>query len=589
MKLKERMQKAVLALSDNRLLGRKKLAISYVSLFLVFTLVLVTTMAWFTVKDTENINSQTFSLESSAALRVNDGEEDLSNHIVVKDFKLEEASSVDGRNMFFPSEGNFSDSTSAMKFREGTAGDRNKTYVYKDFKLNADSGMTNVYIKGYNITVVSADGKTVLGKFDGSTEIKYDGETPVDQVVYDKCPLRLAFITDSSKTPVVIDPSALIDAYARNYNAVSSVNSSGAATTQQSSCKTFSDFYFYSGESLFTLMGQDPLDVTLVAWFEGAYEDQSVYDKYAGASVTIDVELESNYDDMEAITFVDDTVGDDGTTGPWIIDEKNPNSCIVTMQYTDTDKTKKTVVMRHIKTDSGLNAWTAALPKNVTTDISFFRFSTENNVIYNSWHTRAGINEGLNDIVKDWIGNYPLQESRIVNGTRSLTYTAKRGNSYRKVEETDPDKTKKRLSPCVGYWDYNSSGSTVETTAPSPTTPTSGGGSSEDPEINTGVYLNIPDTKQWLRNYLTSGTYEPYVIYNYNGKKSEHLMQFEPDGARCTLDNCSAPRGSRVIGFKFVNKNGTHTQLIPAKNEYIFSKSFNVSYDVNNDNTATYH
>lgn len=589
MKLKERMQKAVLALSDNRLVGSKKLAISYASLFLAFTFMLVTTMAWFTVKDTENINSQTFSLESSAALRVNDGEEDLSNHIVVKDFKLEEASSVDGRNMFFPSEGNFSDSTSAMKFREGTAGDRNKTYVYKDFKLNADSDMTNVYIKGYKITVVAADGKTVLGKFDGSTEIKYDGETPVDQVVYDECPLRLAFITDSSKTPVVIDPSALIDAYARNYNAVSSVNSSGAATTQQSSCKTFSDFYFYSGESLFTLMGQDPLDVTLVAWFEGAYEDQSVYDKYAGASVTIDVELESNYDDMETITFVDDTVGDDGKTGPWIIDEKNPNSCIVTMQYTDIDKTKKTVVMRHIKTDSGLNAWTAALPKNVTTDISFFRFSTENNVIYNSWHTRAGINDGLNDTVKGWIGNYPLQESRIVNGTRSLTYTAKRGNGYGKVSETDSELTKKRLSPCVGYWDYNSGGSTVETTATSATTPTSGGDTPVGKTVNTSVYLQIPESKSWLREYLTSGNYDAYVIYNYEGKRTEYVMKSDSNGSRCYLEEQSVPTGSRINGFKFVNRNGSHTQLIPAKNEYVFSRSYKITYEVNSDDTASYH
>ena len=93
--------------------------------------------------------------------------------------------------MFFPSEGNFKDSTSAMKFREGTAGDRNKTYVYKDFKLNADSDMTNVYVKGYNITIVSADGKTVLGKFDGSTEIiRNDKGVPVDQKVYDPCPLN---------------------------------------------------------------------------------------------------------------------------------------------------------------------------------------------------------------------------------------------------------------------------------------------------------------------------------------------------------------------------------------------------------------
>lgn len=585
MKLKERMQNSFFALSDNRLLGRKKLAISYVSLFLVFTLVLVTTVAWFTVKDTASINSQAFSLESSAALRVNDGQEDLSNHLVVKGFKLEEASSVDGRNMFFPSEGNFKDSTSAMKFREGTAGDRNKTYVYKDFKLNADSDMTNVYIKGYNITIVSADGKTVLGKFDGSTEIIRDDKgVPVDQKVYDPCPLRLAFITDSSKTPTVIDPSALIDEHAKNYNAVSSTNMVGSPATKLSSCKTFSDFYFYSGKSLFTLLGQKPLDVTLVAWFEGAYEDQSVYDKYAGASVTIDVELESNYNNMEAITFIDKTRGDKGENTPWI----KTDDCIVTMQYKDTDATQKTVVMKYLGSVDGYNTWTAALPKDVTTDISFFRFSTTNNIIYNSWHTKDNVNNELSPTAQGWIVNnedlYPLQESRIVNGNRSIVYTAKRGNGFGKT-----DNTAQRLSPCIGYWDYSPSGSTVETTAPSPTTPTSGGGSSEDPEVNTGVYLKIPDTKQWLRNYLTSGAYEPYVIYNYNGVKSDHLMQFESDGSRCTLDNCSAPRGSRVIGFKFVNKNGTHTQLIPAKNEYIFSTPFNVSYEVNNDDTATYH
>lgn len=585
MKLKERMQNSFFALSDNRLLGRKKLAISYVSLFLVFTLVLVTTVAWFTVKDTASINSQAFSLESSAALRVNDGQEDLSNHLVVKGFKLEEASSVDGRNMFFPSEGNFKDSTSAMKFREGTAGDRNKTYVYKDFKLNADSDMTNVYIKGYNITIVSADGKTVLGKFDGSTEIiRNDKGVPVDQKVYDPCPLRLAFITDSSKTPTVIDPSALIDEHAKNYNAVSSTNMNGSPATKLSSCKTFSDFYFYSGESLFTLLGQKPLDVTLVAWFEGAYEDQSVYDKYAGASVTIDVELESNYNDMEAITFIDKTIGDKGENTPWI----KTDDCIVTMQYKDTDTTQKTVVMKYLGSVDGYNTWTAALPKDVTTDISFFRFSTTNNIIYNSWHTKDNVNNELSPTAQGWIVNnedlYPLQESRIVNGNRSIVYTAKRGNGFGKT-----DNTAQRLSPCIGYWDYSPSGSTVETTTPSPTTPTSGGGSSEDPEINTGVYLNIPDTKQWLRNYLTRGEYQPYVVYKYEGKETNHLMQFNSDGSRCTLDNCSAPRGSRVIGFKFVNEKGNHTLLIPAKNEYIFSTPFNVSYEVTNDDTATYH
>lgn len=118
---------------------------------------------------------------------------------------------------------------------------------------------------------------------------------------------------------------------------------------------------------MFTLLGQKPLDVTLVAWFEGAYEDQSVYDKYAGASVTIDVELESNYNDMEAITFIDKTRGDDGNEKPWI----KTDDCIVTMQYKDTDATQKTVVMKDLGEVNGYNTWTAALPKDVTTDISF--------------------------------------------------------------------------------------------------------------------------------------------------------------------------------------------------------------------------
>lgn len=585
MKLKERMQNLVLTFSDNRLLGRKKLAISYVSLFLVFTLVLVTTVAWFTVKDTASINSQVFSLDSSAALRVNDGQEDLSNHIVVKNFKLEEASSVDGRNMFFPSEGNFKDSTSAMKFREGTAGDRNKTYVYKEFKLSADSDMTNVYIKGYNITIKSAGGK-VLGKFDGSTEIEYnDKGVPVNQKVYEPCPLRLAFITDSSKTPTVIDPSALIDEHAKNYNAVSSTNMDGSPATKPSSCKTFSDFYFYSGESLFTLLGQKPLDVTLVAWFEGAYEDQSVYNEYAGATVTIDVELESNYNDMEAITFVDDTIGDnDGNVKQWI----KTDDCIVTMQYKDTDKTWKTVVMKYLGNGTGNNTWTAALPKDVVTDISFFRFSTTNNVIYNSWHTKKDVNVGLSPQAQGWIDNknnnlYPLQENRIVNGKRSLVYTAKRGNGHDKTNDTE-----KRLSPCIGYWDYNPGGSTAATTVPSATTPTSGGGSSEDTVI-TSVYLNIPDSRGWLRSDLATGNYTPYVIYNYNGQKTAHEMKVtSPDGGRCELENCPAPKNSTVNGFKFVNNTDSTVKYIAVAGEYMFSTSYNVTYQVNDNDKASY-
>ena len=104
------------------------------------------------------------------------------------------------------------------------------------------------------------------------------------------------------------------------------------------------------------------------------------------------------------------------------------------MQYKDTDTTQKTVVMKYLGSVDGYNTWTAALPKDVTTDISFFRFSTTNNIIYNSWHTKDNVNGELSPTAQNWIKNdedlYPLQESRIVNGNRSLVYTAKRGNGY---------------------------------------------------------------------------------------------------------------------------------------------------------------
>ena len=99
--------------------------------------------------------------------------------------------------------------------------------------------------------------------------------------------------------------------------------------------------------------------------------------------------------------------------------------------------------MKDLGEVNGYNTWTAALPKDVITDISFFRFSTTNNIIYNSWHTKKDVNNELSDTAKGWIDDnvdnkdlYPLQESRIVNGNRSLVYTARRGNGYGKTDST---------------------------------------------------------------------------------------------------------------------------------------------------------
>lgn len=562
MKLKERVQNSFFALSDNRLLGRKKLAISYVSLFLVFTLVLVTTVAWFTVKDTASINSQAFSLESSAALRVNDGQEDLSNHLVVKDFKLEEASSVDGRNMFFPSEGNFKDSTSAMKFREGTAGDRNKTYVYKDFKLNADSDMTNVYVKSYKITINDENGN-LLENFDGSTEISSD---MTQQVKHQECPLRIAFITDSAEKPILIDPTALVDRHSKTYNTVSSTNSLGQASTQPSVCQAFSDFYYFSGSSMFTLDGSKPLDVTLVAWFEGTGGN---CDRYANASITMDIELESNWDNMEAVYFVDNTVGDgDENVKHWI---DSNGACIVTMEYLDSDGSKKTVVMRkENSTYNGCPYWSAALPQSVVTNITFYRFSLSDNTIYNAWYTRESLSNMSNAVI-DWTKNKPLQKTRMdSSGNRGLVYTATRGNGYQTTTNTS-----QRLSPCVGYWDIGSTGDSSQEPIVPPIQPSS--------DVKVGINLNIPghyggSIYDWIEDDVTK--YD-YTMYAYMSDGNSYEMTYENRVFK--LENQSVPKNTNLVKFYEKKKQDGNIKNIPVDNTYIFSTSMNVTYEVTNN------
>ncbi len=431
--------------SNMKPVTKKKLVSSYISLFLSLAVLITTTISWFTIKDTASVKSDAFTMYSSSGLRVNEGE-DISNHIILENVYLYESSSVDGRNMFFPSKGSLTSNTSEMIFREGSAGDINKTYVHKNFTLHGDSAVTHIYVKSYNITV---DDQV----FNGGTEITYDSSgKPLAQVKKQECPVRIAFISDSAKNPVVIDPTALVDGHVKNYNAVKTIYSNGSPLLEQTKASSFSNHYFSYNKPLFELIGTKPLDVTMVVWLEGTGGN---CDKYAGKNISIDIELESNYSDTEIIYFIDDTIPDnegateDGWT--WINDD---GDCIVTMAYYDpSDKMTKTVVMNPVSDTK----WYAPLPKNITTDIAFYRYSLTDEIIYNAWYTEANVNNETSGTVQNWLkdsaynsfGN-KLQTDR---GT-SNTYTARRGNGY-SVTNVESE----RLSPCIGFWDYTSGGS----------------------------------------------------------------------------------------------------------------------------------
>lgn len=583
MKLKDKFCNFLNGLVDSRLNNTKKVTTSYVALFLVLSIFAVSTFSWFTIRDTATIDSDPFSLESAAGMRVNKGEE-IRNTITVKQAKLKEASSVDGRNMFFPVDRGYGDKgqsvdTSEMKFREGTVGDKNNGYIYGDFTLTGQTGgQVEVYVKSYKVEVKNKNtGNTEV--YDGATHITVDGNSkPSTYLAYQNpCPIRIAFIRNSAEASTVIDPTAIIDNYADECQAVSSVNSLGSATTTKARGRSFSDYYFGTGAPLFTLDGLKSQNITMVAWLEATGEN---CDAYEGQDVSITVELESNWKDMEYVTFVDKTKGDadndENTELRWV----GNAGCFLVMTYYDENfANPKSVVMSESKSDGNKPIeWIAYLPKDKITNISFMRYSkvkekikldgtndVEVGRIYNVWHTTAEVNTWI-DARKDdgkganankWsheINENGLQTYRTDDGTatgnKENTYYAVHGNGY-----GDTPTVAENVAPCIGYWGTkyaNSSGGSVEPTTTEQLPITGETYARADIQIDYNLWLNEYNSYNGgggLRNLLSQDVLVLKAVFDSNGTETAYEMKPQGGGDKCVLSKTSVKSGSRLVRF----------------------------------------
>lgn len=621
MKLKDKFCNFLNGLVDSRLNNTKKVTTSYVALFLVLSIFAVSTFSWFTIRDTATIDSDTFSLESAAGMRVNKGEE-IRNTITVKDAKLKEASSVDGRNMFFPVDRGYGDKgqsvdTSEMKFREGTVGDKNNGYIYSDFTLTGQTGgQVEVYVKSYKVQVHNRNtNKDEV--YDGATHITVDGNSkPSTYLAYQNpCPIRIAFIRNSAEASTVIDPTAIIDNYADECQAVSSVNSLGSATTTKAKGRSFSDYYFGTGAPLFTLDGLKSQNITMVAWLEATGEN---CDAYEGQDVSITVELESNWKDMEYVTFVDKTKGDadddENTELRWV----GNAGCFLVMTYYDENfENPKSVVMSESKSDGKKPIeWIAYLPKDKITNISFMRYSkvkekikldgtndVEVGRIYNVWHTTAEVNtwiaankSGNGEKAFNWsheINKNGLQTYRTDDGTKNgnkeNTYYAVHGNGY-----GDTPTVAENVAPCIGYWGTtypNSSGGSVEPTTTEQLPTTGETYARADIQIDYNLWLNEYNSYNGgggLRNLLSQNVLVLKAVFDSNGTETAYEMKPQGGGDKCVLSKTSVKGGSRLVRFDLydpakkdpiirkylVPENIQHTFTESAgSNEYIISYS----------------
>lgn len=570
--------------SEKRIIGRKKIMTTYVSLFLVCVLLITSTFAWFTIQNSASLFTDLFRMDSSTGLSINDGES-ITNKIVLDDFKLTEASSVDGRNMFFPVSGLDGSYTNDLAFREGNAGDKNVHYASKNITLVGVTDPTNIYIKSYNITVKGTYNGTAYEEvFDGTTHIEDTNNDGIydKQLRHEKCPIRVAFIEDSEDAPRVFDPTAIIQKHVDDYDAVSYIDASGTASVQRTNNRSFSDYIFsYDSEPLFQISHSDSIDLTMVAWLEGTGEN---WDRYADATISIEVVLESNYSEMVPVQFVDKTSEDSNDNKDSVKGWITEGDCIVTMAYKDRDGATKTVVMTQLaKTETNpYTTWVAMLPKDIVTNISFYRFSVANETIYNSWHTwddQAKYDQQLTKKAKGWLTNvFGRSEGNYLETTRgtSLVYTARAGNGYGFVPDNDKDLDMKRLSPCIGFWD-----ATVANKGLSG----SGGGGGEEPtnppqqgsSVNIGVNLDIPQSKNWITNNLKKGE-TIWVEFNTGDPVQ---MRVEGNCDHCTYSGqIEIGRTIKSIGLK--NTAGQFYYHLPLKNPQIIVTSYNYNYRVDN-------
>lgn len=435
MKAEKLIQDFLIKKTEKLKVDRKKLFTSYVSLFLVSAVLVTATMSWFTQKDSASLGTSAITMNAASGMRVNSGDE-ISGQIKLNDnLKLAEAASVDGRNMFFPASESFSTTTSNMIFREGNAGDKNVKYYYKNFTLSSDSGDTDVYVKDFEVSV---------GNNEYSTNLQNNNQqSAVD------CPIRIAFILDSSDEPIVIDPTAALEEYATTYRTVSKTTDDGTPTVTESKAHSFARYYFSNNNPIFTIRDGEKLDVTMVAWIEGGelikngVNKGSICQNFVGQKVNILINFETNWDNMDTIEFVDNTVGDsDSNVTHWI----NTDNCIVTMSYIDakTGKQKTLAMLKSPNYDTDYT-WRASLPSGVLTNIIFNRYSPTEKTVWNAWYTQVGVNSMYPDqVVKG------LEETRIKTGSdgtkyRCVRYVAEGGNKFQTTEKYRP-------YPCKGKW-----------------------------------------------------------------------------------------------------------------------------------------
>lgn len=320
----------------------KKVSLLYkstVAIFLLFSLIIGTSYAWFMDDKVSRVAEDYITVAADEGLRMQYGGNKLLSEPIQIDSianKLSECSSFDGRDIFFPTSdfagensltSNFE--TEDLLFRCAGANDKNTNYISIDFTLTSDS-YTGVWIsnESYISGLASEAVRVSLDKNDGTE-------------------------------PLVFDSTETGRAY--DHLVVSNIDNSGAVTDLAVQTPLALGDYYYGNVNdnvLFYMNAGEELDMTMTIWLEGADDDcsASVYDK---SDLAIHIKFATGVNDAKLITFVDETYE------KWIADADK----YMYVKDKDSAAFYEMIPSKDLEND---HTWTVYLPKTVE-NVQFVR------------------------------------------------------------------------------------------------------------------------------------------------------------------------------------------------------------------------
>lgn len=387
-----------------RLLIRKnkKPFIAALALLEVIVLLCTASFAWIEGSKSGEVNDNTSTISAGSGLvfigeNINSGVITLDNSI-----KLEDCSSADGRNFFFPTVGNIGKtSTADMVFRKGTDSDVNNGYISVDFAAYAANGSeNNIYIS--NTSSVTSDNG---GNLDA---------------------MRIAVNFNDGSQPVLLCPGREKPGYTQDVSAVTSINENGDAETSLSRAQSFST-YWYGASPLTSIKGGESKKITVTIWLEGT-DENCTSENCSLKNYNIDLTLTTAADYTRKVTFVDyspsqwvDNVSANGETFMFAYDKAGVPS--------SGDKTQSTFYLMEETITEPYSTYTVYVPDYVT-DVGFARLdSADENMSYNYWADTAADNMSSSDINT----YYAIGQGQEVDDGKNCGYWV-RGDSAEVVE-----------------------------------------------------------------------------------------------------------------------------------------------------------